>query len=154
MDGATWGSIGLVLLFIVIGGIFAGTEFALVSLRESQIRRLSERGPRGFRVASVARDPNRFLSAVQIGVTVAGFFSAAYGASTLAPDFAPLLVGLGIPEAIASTVALVLLTLIIAYGSLVLGELVRSEEHTSELQSRGQLVCRHRLVTSKHDCQL
>ncbi|HLR28661.1 MAG TPA: hemolysin family protein [Ruania sp.] len=124
MDGATWGSIGLVLLFIVIGGIFAGTEFALVSLRESQIRRLSERGPRGLRVASVARDPNRFLSAVQIGVTVAGFFSAAYGASTLAPDFAPLLVDAGIPEAIASTVALVLLTLIIAYGSLVLGELV------------------------------
>src|SRR5699024_1680789 len=80
MDAETWGNIGLVLLFILIGGVFAGTEFALVSLRESQIRRLHERGPRGRRVASVARDPNRFLSAVQIGVTVAGFFSAAYGA--------------------------------------------------------------------------
>ena len=124
MDGETLGNIGLVLLFVLLGGVFAGTEFALVSLRESQIRQLDERGPRGQRVASVARDPNRFLSAVQIGVTVAGFFSAAYGASTLAPDFAPLLVSLGLPESAAGTVALVLLTLLIAYCSLVLGELV------------------------------
>lgn len=124
MDAATWGSIALVLLFILLGGVFAGTEFALVSLRESQIRQLDERGQRGQRVASVARDPNRFLSAVQIGVTVAGFFSAAYGASALAPDFAPLLVAIGLPESAAATVALVLLTLLIAYCSLVLGELV------------------------------
>src|SRR5690625_4608948 len=124
MDAETFGNIGLVLLFILIGGVFAGTEFALVSLRESQIRQMDDRGTRGQRVASVARDPNRFLSAVQIGVTVAGFFSAAYGASTLAPDFAPLLVSLGLPESAAGTVALVLLTLLIAYCSLVLGELV------------------------------
>ena len=124
MDAETWGNIGLVLLFILLGGVFAGTEFALVSLRESQIRRLDERGPRGRRVASVARDPNRFLSAVQIGVTVAGFFSAAYGASTIAPDFAPLLVDLGLPERASATTALIVLTLLIAYASLVLGELV------------------------------
>ncbi|MEN5072911.1 hemolysin family protein [Isoptericola cucumis] len=124
MDGDTWANVGLVLLFVVIGGVFAGTEFALVSLRESQIDQLEERGARGRRVASVARDPNRFLAAVQIGVTVAGFFSAAYGASTLAPDFGPLLEGVGVPPALADTLALVLLTLVIAYLSLVLGELV------------------------------
>jgi putative hemolysin len=57
-------------------------------------------------------------------VTVAGFLSAAYGASTLAPDFAPLLEYLGLPAGIAATIALVVLTLMIAYTSLVLGELV------------------------------
>jgi len=124
MDSGVWGSIGLILLFILIGGVFAGTEFALVSLRESQIRQLDDRSARGRRVATVARDPNRFLSAVQIGVTVAGFFSAAYGASALAPSLAPLLVQVGLPEGVSSTVALVLLTLIIAYASLVFGELV------------------------------
>ncbi|AEG45575.1 hemolysin family protein [Isoptericola variabilis] len=124
MDGETWANVGLVLLFILVGGVFAGTEFALVSLRESQIDQLEQRGARGRRVAAVARDPNRFLAAVQIGVTVAGFFSAAYGASTLAPDVAPLLAGLGLPDALASTAALFGLTLLIAYGSLVLGELV------------------------------
>lgn len=73
----------LVLVFVLIGGVFAGTELALVSLRESQIRALEERGRRGRRTAELAKNPNRFLSAVQIGVTVAGFFSAAYGASAI-----------------------------------------------------------------------
>ena len=83
--------LGLVLVFVLVGGVFAATEIALISLRESRIRELDRRGGRGRRTATLARDPNRFLSAVQIGVTVAGFFSAAYGASTLAPDLAPTL---------------------------------------------------------------
>jgi len=124
MDQDTWVNVALVLVFILVGGVFAGTEIALVSLRESQIGRLEAKGGRGARVAAVARDPNRFLAAVQIGVTVAGFFSAAYGASTLAPDFVPVLEGIGLPSDVAGTVSLIVLTLVIAYLSLVLGELV------------------------------
>ncbi|WP_017541622.1 hemolysin family protein [Nocardiopsis halophila] len=124
MDLDTLVNLGLVLAFVLLGGVFAGTELALVSLRESQIRQLEKRGRRGAKVAAVARNPNRFLSAVQIGVTVTGFFSAAYGASTLAPDFAPLLVEAGLPEPLAAGLALVALTLFVAYLSLVLGELV------------------------------
>ncbi|PSK90948.1 putative hemolysin [Murinocardiopsis flavida] len=124
MDAGTWVNIALVVAFVLLGGLFAGTELALVSLRESQLRQLERRNARGAKVAAVARNPNRFLSAVQIGVTVTGFFSAAYGASTLAPDFAPLLVGAGLPQSAADGTALVALTLLIAYLSLVLGELV------------------------------
>ncbi|WP_305094978.1 hemolysin family protein [Prescottella sp. R16] len=116
--------IALVLFFVVVGGVFAATEIALVSLRDSQIRRLSRRGSRGERTATLARNPNRFLSAVQIGVTVAGFFSAAYGASTIAPDIAPVLDRWGVPPGAAEPGALVLTTLVVAYLSLVLGELV------------------------------
>ncbi|WP_395704767.1 hemolysin family protein [Rhodococcus ruber] len=114
----------LVLVFVLIGGVFAGTELALVSLRESQIRALEERGRRGRRTAELAKNPNRFLSAVQIGVTVAGFFSAAYGASAIAPDLVPALESWGLPAAAASAVSLTGTTLVIAYLSLVLGELV------------------------------
>ena len=124
MDQGTLLNIGLVLVFVLVGGVFAGTELALVSLRESQVAQLERKGGRGARVAAVARDPNRFLAAVQIGVTVAGFFSAAYGASTIAPDVAPGLERLGLSEGAAQTAALVVLTLVIAYLSLVLGELV------------------------------
>ena len=85
----TWIDVLLVLAFILVGGVFAATEIALVSLRSGQVERLDNEGGRGHAVASLARDPNRFLSAVQIGVTVAGFFSAAFGASTLAPSFTP-----------------------------------------------------------------
>lgn len=116
-------NVGLVLLFILIGGVFAATEIALVSLRESQVGQLEQRGRRGERVAALANNPNRFLGAVQIGVTVAGFFSAAFGATMLADDVSPLLERLGLPERIAEPVTLVMITLAIAFVSLVLGEL-------------------------------
>ncbi|MFC7590041.1 CNNM domain-containing protein [Nonomuraea antimicrobica] len=88
-------NIALVLLFILIGGFFAAAEMAMVSLRESQVRKLSRLGRRGERVAKLARDPNRFLSAVQIGVTVATMLSAAFGADRLGAQFAPALEGWG-----------------------------------------------------------
>ena len=124
MGADTWIAFGLVVLFVLVGGVFAAAEIALVSLRESQLQQLEHRGSRGARVAALGRDPNRFLSAVQIGVTVAGFFSAAYGASSIAPDVAPLFQGLGLAQGTAETVALVAMTLVIAYLSLVFGELV------------------------------
>lgn len=124
MTTEIWTDIALVLLFIGIGGLFSGTELALVSLRESQLVQLDKQGGRGARVARVARNPNRFLAAVQIGVTVAGFFSAAFGASTLAPQLSPVLVRWGLSQGTADTVGLIALTLVIAYLSLVLGELV------------------------------
>nr|MCW2728310.1 rane protein [Aeromicrobium sp.] len=124
MDQQTLLNFGLVLVFVLVGGVFSATEMALVSLRPSQLDRLEQEGSRGAKVASLARDPNRFLAAVQIGVTVAGFLSAAYGASTLAPDVAPVFTGLGMPDGAADNVALIVMTLLIAYLSLVLGELV------------------------------
>ncbi|MGF9662087.1 hemolysin family protein [Arthrobacter crystallopoietes] len=124
MDADTWLNLALVLFFVLLGGVFAGTEMALVSLRESQIHRIEQSGERGARTAGLARNPNTFLSAVQIGVTLSGFFSAAYGASTIAPDISPLLEGWGIPAGVAETTALVGMTIFVAYLSLVLGELV------------------------------
>lgn len=117
-------NIALVFVFVLVGGVFAATEMALVTLRESQLNAIAARGRRGEKVAGLARNPNTFLSAVQIGVTVAGFASAAYGATSIAPSVAPLLESWGLPEALAMTTATVLLTLVIAYLSLVLGELV------------------------------
>ena len=124
MDTQTLVNLGLVFLFVLIGGVFAATELALVSLRQSQLSALERGSVRGARVARVARDPNRFLAAVQIGVTVAGFLSAAYGGSTLAPDLAPSFEFLGLGKPAAEATALVLLTLFIAYLSLIFGELV------------------------------
>ncbi|PWH06321.1 hypothetical protein DEO23_04870 [Brachybacterium endophyticum] len=114
----------MVLLFVLIGGVFAATEMALVSLREGQLRQLERASKAGRKVADLARDSGTFLSAVQIGVTFAGFLSSAFGASTIAPSIVPVFVGLGIPEGIAFPAALVLLTAVVSYLSLVLGELV------------------------------
>lgn len=122
MESGTWIDVLLVLAFILVGGVFSATEIALVSLRSGQVDRLQSQGGRGHAVAALASNPNRFLAAVQIGVTVAGFFSAAFGASTLAPSFAPVFAGLGTPA--PDTVSLVVVTLVVSYLSLVLGELV------------------------------
>jgi putative hemolysin len=70
----------LVLFFIGLSTIFVAAEIALVTLREGQVRQLAGKGKRGSRVAELAKDPNRFLAAVQVGVTLFGFLSAAVGA--------------------------------------------------------------------------
>jgi putative hemolysin len=113
----------LILVFVLIGGAFAAAEIALVSLRESQIRALAERGRRGQRLAKLVADPNRFLAAVQVGVTLAGFFSAAFGAATLAGPLGDWLTDLGLSAGVADTIAFVAITIVISYVSLVLGEL-------------------------------
>jgi len=112
----------VVLAFILIGGFFAAAEMALVSLREGQVRALAKRGKRGHRAARLAHDPNRFLSAVQIGVTVATLLSGAFGAATLVEDLRRWLVH-QMPPSVANPLAFVLVTLVIAFFSLVLGEL-------------------------------
>jgi len=118
-----WLSIVMVVVFVLIGGVFSGAEIALVSLREGQVRAMSEQGRRGHAVQRLLSDPNRFLAAVQVGVTFAGFFSAAFGASTLSQPLARWMEGQGLSSGLSSTLALVLVTIAISYLSLVVGEL-------------------------------
>lgn len=119
-----WVNLLVVLVFILIGGFFAAAEIALVSLRESQVQRLSVRGRRGRVLQKLVGDPNRFLAAVQVGVTLAGFISAGFGAAQIAPSLAEPLMDWGLSENAANIVAFVTVTVAIAYVSLVLGELV------------------------------
>ena len=96
---------------------------ARVAAREPGHGRLPPEAGAGQAVPRSAEDPNRFLAAVQVGVTLAGFLSASFGGVTLSGDLAPHLVDLGLPEGAADVVALVLVTVAISYFSLVLGEL-------------------------------
>jgi len=117
--------IGLLLIFTLIGGFFAAAEVSLVAMRESQVAALTETaGRRGRRLAALTSDPNRYLAAVQIGVTLAGFVSAGFGASRIVPLVSPTLQGWGLSSGLSDTLAFIAVTLLIAYLSLVLGELV------------------------------
>ena len=115
--------IAVVLAFVLIGGVFAAAEMALVSLREGQVRAIAQRGRRGQRAARLAQDPNRFLSAVQIGVTTATLLSGAFGAELLAGELKSVLLRHHVPAGLASAISLVGVTVVISYFSLVLGEL-------------------------------
>ena len=119
-----WASLLLILLLFFIAGVFSAAEMALVSLRESQIAALARRGSRGRAIEQLTSNPNRFLSAVQIGVTLAGFLSSAFGSDSLAGRWvAPLLMGRGLGESLARVLAVIVVTAVISFGSIVISEL-------------------------------
>ena len=112
------------LFFILVGAFFAAAELALVSLRDSQITKLQDEGRRGRRLAALAKDPNRFLAAGQVGITLAGFISAGFGAAQIAPVITQRFEEWGMNPSLADPLAFILVTIVIVFFSLVLGELV------------------------------
>ncbi|MDQ2797172.1 MAG: hemolysin family protein [Actinomycetota bacterium] len=117
-------NIGIVLLLILVEGVFVAAEIALVSLREGQVRALDESGKRGgAAVARLVSDPNRFLAAVQIGVTSTALLSSAYGAVTISDEVKVYLVEHGWGAGLAAATGVIGVTLIISFVTLVVGEL-------------------------------
>ncbi|GIJ35995.1 hemolysin family protein [Micromonospora sediminimaris] len=116
-----WSQLALVAVLIVVNAIFAGSELALVSLRDSQVQRLERTGRTGRVLARLARDPNRFLATIQIGITLAGFLASAAAAVSLARPLVPLLEG--VFGRAAGPVSVVLVTLVLTFVTLVFGEL-------------------------------
>lgn len=115
-----WVEIALVFILILINASLAGSEMALVTLRESQVHRLASEGERGRRLAVLTADPNRFLSTIQVGITLAGFLASATAAVSLSK---PLVGPLKVLGDAAQPAAVVIVTLILSYLTLVLGEL-------------------------------
>ncbi len=112
--------LGLVAVLVLINAALAGSELALVSLREGQLRRLEAKSGAGQTLARLARDPNRFLATIQIGITLAGFLASAAAAVSLAE---PLEEPLGFLGGAAGPASVVLVTLLLTYVTLVFGEL-------------------------------
>ena len=111
----------LVAVLVLINAVFAGSEMALISLREGQLRALEREGGRSARtLVRLARDPNRFLATIQIGITLAGFLASATAAVSLAKPLVPVLGFLG---GAADAVAVALVTVVLTFLTLVFGEL-------------------------------
>jgi len=119
MDGQLWQLVTIGVL-VLISGLCSGTEIALVSLRSTQIERLAEGTRRERSAATLAADPNRFLATLQIGTTLAGFLASAIGAVSLAEPLVEVFAPLG---ALAQPAAILLVTGVLTYVTLVLGEL-------------------------------
>jgi putative hemolysin len=115
----------LILLgLILLNGVFAGAEIALIAMRRSRLRELAADGSRSARAALSLRErPERLLATVQIGITAVGATAAAYGGSTVARDLSPILRELGLGRAADGT-SFALVVAAITYLSVVLGELV------------------------------
>ncbi|WP_086818647.1 hemolysin family protein [Allokutzneria sp. NRRL B-24872] len=120
MDGYGF-TIALIVLLMVVNAIFAGSEIALISLREGQLRRLERDGGKAARtLVRLAKDPTRFLATIQIGINLAGALASATAAVSLARPLVPAFAFFG---AAAESVAIAAVTLVLTYFTLVVGEL-------------------------------
>ena len=115
----------LLLILILVNAFFAMSEMAVVSLNDAKIEKMAEDGHKKAKlILKLTKNPTRFLSTIQIGVTLAGFLTSASAATAFAEMLTNAITSsFDVPESIVSPVAVVLITLVMSYFSLVLGEL-------------------------------
>ena len=119
----------LQFILILLNAFFAATEIALISLNEKKIRALADDGDKkAKKLIKIINDPTKFLSAIQVGITLAGFLGSAFAADNFAEKLTGFLVStFNVSEeyiGTIDTVSVIVITLILSYFTLVLGELV------------------------------
>jgi len=120
-----WIDVAVIALLIALNGVFAMSELAIVSAREAKLKAMAKAGRPGAQTAlDLAADPGRFLSAVQIGITLIGILAGAYSGASLGTPVAQRLALLGLDPGTAQTAGFILVIVLTTYASLVVGELV------------------------------
>ena len=115
----------IILLLILLNGLFAMSEIALISARRSNLELRARQGSAGARRAlRLVEDPDKFLSTIQIGITLIGILTGIYSGDTLAAKFGKELAMLGIPLRTATLIAQITIVIIVTYLTLIFGELV------------------------------
>jgi putative hemolysin len=123
LDGIFW-EIMIVLALILLNGVFAMSEIAIVSSRKARLQQQAEAGSNGARVAlELANDPGRFLSTVQIGITLVGIFTGAFGGATIAGKLQESMAENPAIAQYSGTLSVAIVVLVTTYLSLVIGEL-------------------------------
>jgi len=117
----------VLIVLIVLNAFFAASEIALISLNDNKIRSMADAGHKKAKLLqSLLSEPSRFLATIQIGITLAGFLASAFAAESFAGRMAQYLYSAGVPlpQSMLETISVILITLLLSYFTLVLGELV------------------------------
>ena len=117
----------LQIVFILLNAFFAGSEIAFLSLNGVKLAKQADGGDKtAARLLSLVENPNRFLSAIQVAITLSGFLGAAFGTENFSGYLTDFLVGLGLPVSpgVLGVVSMVVVTLIISFFSIAFGEMV------------------------------
>ncbi|MFN7398891.1 MAG: hemolysin family protein [Sandaracinobacter sp.] len=123
--GIPWTDVAIILALIALNGFFAGAELAIVSARKPRLAVMERANVRGARTAlALQENQGRFLSAVQIGITLVGVANGAFSGASLAGPTGQWLAGLGVPARFADDAGFALVIVIVTYLSLIMGELV------------------------------
>ena len=127
MGNSIWFLLLLQVVLIALNAIFACAEIAVLSINEVKLERMAEQGDkRAKRLFRLTREPAKFLSTIQVAITLSGFLGSAFAAENFSDPLVDWFVSLGvtIPRATLDTLALILITIILSYFTLVFGELV------------------------------
>jgi len=117
--------IAIVAVLVLVNGLLAMSELAIVSSRPARLKAMLDREVKGAgRALALGANPGRFLSTVQIGITLVGVLSGAFSGATLGERLSEQFSVWGIPSAFADPLGVGLVVAIITYGSLIIGELV------------------------------
>ena len=120
-----WFDVVVILMLIALNGVFAMAEMAIVSSRKPRLKAMAKSGRWGAQTAlDLASDPGRFLSTVQIGITLIGVLAGAYSGASLGGPVGARLAGLGLAPDTAATLGFAIVIVVTTYASLVIGELV------------------------------
>jgi putative hemolysin len=120
-----WTDVAIILALVGLNGLFAMSELAIVSARKPRLQAMAKAGRRGARTAlALAAEPGRFLSSVQIGITLIGILAGAYSGASLGGPVGARLEMLGVPADSADTIGFALVIALTTYASLIIGELV------------------------------
>ncbi|MCL6570214.1 MAG: hemolysin family protein [Bacillus sp. (in: Bacteria)] len=117
----------ILIILITVNAFFSASEMALISLNDNKVKLMAESGDKKAKMLSkLLSEPSRFLATIQIGITLAGFLASAFAAESFSGPLADILFELGIPisQELLETIAVVAITLLLSYFTLVLGELV------------------------------
>ena len=133
----------IIVILILLNGIFAMSEIAVISARKSSLSTDIKKGSRRARYAlKLANEPDRFLSTVQIGITLIGILTGIYSGAQLSDDFAVLLIEAGVAPVIADEIAQITIVVIVTYLTLILGELVPKRIGMAASEKAAKLIAR------------
>jgi putative hemolysin len=126
-EGSILGPLILQVILISVNAVFASAEIAVISMNDNRMAKMAAEGDkRAIKLSKLTLQPSQFLSIIQVGITLAGFFGSAFAADNFASKLTAFLIGTGvdIPASTLNTISVIVITLILSYFTLVFGELV------------------------------
>jgi putative hemolysin len=133
----------IILVLIALNGIFAMSEFAIVSAKKIRLRQKAEKGDTGAETAlKLANEPTPFLSTIQIGITLVGIFAGAFGGATIAKELASYLLEIPSLALYSDVLSITLVVLVITYLTLIFGELVPKRLALNNAEAIASLVAK------------
>lgn len=139
----------IILALILLNGIFSMSEIALISARKTSLQNDADKGQKSAKTAlKLASDPDRFLSAIQMGITLIGILTGIFSGNKVAAEFSAILKDAGMSAVAASAVAQTIIVILVTYVTILLGELVPKRIAMSSSEKVAKIVAKPMAVVS------